>query len=124
VLLFTCHPFTRDVFLDIADAVPVIELPLQEVPECVAAGQRTAAEGQVSEPAAYDDEPDELLRPRVLAALAETELGMTDLCTRLGCSADRLRPILMALRESGLVEMSGQRRGARYRLASDADASA
>jgi uncharacterized protein YhaN len=123
VLLFTCHPFTRDVFRDIDNAVPVIELPLEDVPESVVAGQRTRAEVQASEPSAHDDEPEEVLHQRVIAALLPGELGMSDLCARLGCSVDRLRPVLTALRESGMVEMSGQRRGARYRLASEADAS-
>jgi len=42
---------------------------------------------------------------------------LRDLAERLGVAPEGLRPVLLALRQNGVVEMVGRRRSARYRLA-------
>ncbi len=58
------------------------------------------------------------LTSRVLKALASARhaLPSRTLAERVGPTPERLRPVLVALRQNGVVEMIGQRRSARYRL--------
>jgi hypothetical protein len=104
VLLFTCHSFTRDMIREIEPSVPVLELPVHELPVVApAAHLPTPADAVLSDEA-------------VLELLREGPLGIAELAERQGCSPEQLRPVLAALRESGRVEMLGQKRGARYGL--------
>jgi DNA-binding IclR family transcriptional regulator len=63
------------------------------------------------------DLPSSDLEALILDALRAEPLGMSELAARLRCPAERLRPALSELRESGRITMIGQKRGARYALA-------
>ena len=66
-----------------------------------------------------DAAPGDRLAGRVVDLLgrSRTALPARLLAERLGLTTDELRPVLLALRQHGVVEMIGRRRAARYRLA-------
>ena len=57
------------------------------------------------------------LADRVIEALrsANRPLALRDLAASLGAPVDTVRPVVTALRQNGVIEMVGRRRGARYR---------
>jgi uncharacterized protein YhaN len=119
VLLFTCHAFVRSMLLDLDPTICVIDLPVNDVPggEAMAIRKEIAgrAETQESVPASN-------LENSILMALREgVGLSLPDLVERLGTAPEQVRRVLAELRETGLVMMSGQKRGARYTLADIAE---
>lgn len=60
------------------------------------------------------------LADRVVAALraAAGPLALRELAAALGARVDDVRPVITTLRQNGVVEMVGRRRGARYRAPS------
>jgi hypothetical protein len=114
VLLFTCHSFVRSMLLDLDPDVRVIDMPVYDV-----AGQDSRL--AESETDTGTERPSSLAGPAleasVLQALVSSgPLSLTELAGRLECDPEQVRRLLSGLQDSGQVNMSGQKRGARYAL--------
>jgi uncharacterized protein YhaN len=114
VLLFTCHSFVRSMLLDLDPDVRVIDMPVYDV-----AGQDSRLGESETDTGA--ERPSSLAGPAleasVLQALASSgPLSLTELAGRLECDPEQVRRVLSGLRDRRQVNMSGQKRGARYAL--------
>jgi uncharacterized protein YhaN len=123
VLLFTCHEFVRSLLLDLDPTVRVIDMRVHDIPVGGPTREhrpvRTDQDDSDLEGSARGGA--EVSEQALLEALAPgAALSAAELADRLACSIDDLRPLLASLRASDRVTMIGQKRGARYALATQA----
>ncbi len=110
VLLFTCHPATRDLLQEADPGVRCEELPDSDLPESEI--QRIV--GAAPAPDGPDGGPKD--RELVLGSVSLDPRTIGQLAQQTGLDTARLRRTLQRLREEGRVVMVGQRRGARWAL--------
>jgi hypothetical protein len=110
VFLFTCHPGTRDLLQEAEPGVRCEDLDDSDLP--AATMQRTAEVALTPDGQGGSPEDREL----VLGSLSLDPRTIGQLALQTGFDTTRLRRTLQRLREEGLVEMVGQRRGARWAL--------
>ena len=117
ILLFTCHTPTRDLFTELQPQTQVITLTPQE--------SSLSSDLNPDDDFALEDEPNhvqpalfvpEELEVAIIATLGDGPLGISELASRVGCGIESIRGPLNSLRQSGRIELRGQKRGARWCL--------
>jgi uncharacterized protein YhaN len=124
VLVFTCHPETRDLFLGINPSIPIVELqPIDPVaaPTSEAASQESLFEPTTAS-AVESEDADQVsgdIEGQVLECLKQGSLAISEIVTRTGVDEGRVRRTLNVLRDVGKVDLIGQKRGARWQRVGD-----
>ncbi len=106
-LLFTCHPFVRELAEEIRGTATLL------LPQPAAASEAAAASTlQVAHGAANGE-----LAHRIVSALQQGELGLRELAAAVGAEEKALRKEVEALLTQGRIEVTAAGRGRRYRAA-------
>lgn len=121
VIVFTCHPETRDSFVAIDPSVRVLEVgPVEPIaaptePEVIQATLLSleSVGEEVSTTVSAE------LTQRILEMLTERSLALGELVERTGFAEEEVRKALAALRRFGKVDVTGHARGARWQLCRD-----
>jgi len=119
ILVFTCQPQTRDLFLAIDPSIRVVEIQPVE-PVALPDYPETSQESPIplmrfpdsGEALAATDEGD--VEDQILSTLEAGALAISEIVDRTGFDEPHVRKVLNALREAGRVDLTSHGRGARW----------